>query len=351
MRAIAGIVVAFTIGLAASGPYSSQLTDAQLTSIATLLDSDRSTLNLEQEEMRYQDTVRAQTIADLAQIYAPENAERLQIAYVSFTSEAAKEPAADRGYGLHIVKRLDLPLAGGGSKTIYVNEQWREDKASKGIVLPDEIRIQTQVASGPRRVKGSDRLYLFDSIRVAWNAFNRDPQLARHTIYKRVNGKNEFKPTRSSVSAPFSCATCHGPSNRFADTFLAKGEARNYEAIVQDRYFQLPPSDMRGYKEYVAYLEKSGVSDDMISRVKQKLDLPQNATDVPGLFDLLSSTGAADGIVWLSEDSQLHDARPDREVQQQQGVYRDAGGRWRIDALEDIIEGKYVWWEPIPVIP
>jgi hypothetical protein len=289
-------------------------------------------------------------MADLAQMYAPENADRVKVAYVSFTPEAATTPADDRGYGLHIVKRLDLPLSGGETKTIYVNEQWREDKPSKGICLPDEIRIQTQVTSGKRRMRGSDKLYLFDSIRVGWGPFNRDPQLARHTIYKQVNGKSEFRPTRSSVSAPFSCASCHGPDNRFASAFLASGEDRNYEAIVQDRYFQLPVTEMRGYKEYVAYLEKSDVGPEFVQKVKTKLADVKKASEVPGMFELLTSISDSDGVVWLSEDSQLESLYVD-VAKGRQGVYQDAAGRWRTDALEDVIEGKYVWWEPLAVIP
>lgn len=347
---LAGALVALSGVVAGKEPYAPQLTDARLASIADLLKADRTRLNLEQEEMRYQDAVRGQTMADLAKMYAPENADRVQAAYVSFTPEAAGAPADDRGYGLHIVKRLDLRLSSGETKTIYVNEQWREDKPSKGLCLPDEIRIQTQVASGRRRVKDSDRLYIFDSVRIGWGPFNRDPQIARHTIYKRVNGKNEIRPTRSSVSAPFSCASCHGSGNRFADAFLGPGEDRNHEAIVQDRYFQLPPSEMRGYKEYIAYLERAGVESAFVQKAKAKLADLRSASAVPGLFELLTSTSDNDGIVWLSEDSEL--AIHFIEVaKDQQGVYQDAAGRWRTDALEDVIEGKYVWWEPLPVIP
>jgi hypothetical protein len=348
-----GAAMALGSGVVAKEPYAPYLTDARLESIANLLKGDRTRLNLEQEEMRYQDAVRGQTLADLAKVYAPENADRVQVAYVSFTPEASSTPGDDRGYGLHIVKRLDLPLSGssgGETKTIYVNEQWREDKPSRGLCLPDEIRIQTQVTAGRRRVRGSDKLYVFDAVRIGWGPFNRDPQLARHTIYKRVNGKNEFRSTRSAVSAPFSCTTCHGPDNHFADAFLASGEARNYEAIVQDRYFRLAPSEMRGYKEYIAYLERSGAEPVFIQHVKATLADRKSASAVPGLFELLTSISDNDGIVWLSEDSQLQELYIE-VAKGYQGVYQDAGGRWRTDALEDVLEGKYVWWEPLPVIP
>jgi len=346
---IAAGVATLSVIPAADEPYVRHLSTERLAQVRTLLDGDRSRLNLEQEEMRYQDLVRQQTMADAALIYAPENVNRVQVAYVSFTPESSKQPGSDLGYGLHIVKRLDVPLESGDTRTIYVNEQWREEKVSRGLVLPDEIRIQTQVAAGPRRVKGSDRLYVFDSIRIAWNAFNRDPQIARHTIYKSVKGRNEVKPIRTPVSAPFSCATCHGPNNRFAEAFLARGETRNYEAIVQDRYFQLPPAEMRGYKEYIAYLERSNVGADVIRSVKAKLDNPRTASAISGIFELLESP-PVEGIVWLPEDSPL-DVADVNLVRSRQGVYQDPQGRWRTDSLEDLIEGKYVWWEPLAIIP
>jgi len=346
--AAAGVAALSAIATA-DEPYVRHLSTEHLAQVRTLLDDDRSRLNLEQEEMRYQDLVRRQTMADMALIYAPENFNRVQVAYVSFTPESAKQPGADLGYGLHIVKRLDVPLDNGDRRTIYVNEQWREERISNGLVLPDEIRIQTQVTAGPRRVKGSDRLYVFDSIRIAWNAFNRDPQIARHTIYKSVKGKNEIKPTRTAVSAPFSCATCHGPNNRFAEAFLGRGETRNFEAIVQDRYFELPPAEMRGYREYIAYLERSKVGADVIRSVKTKLDNPRTASAIAGLFELLESPPAEE-IVWLPEDPPL-DVPDANVVRSRQGVYQDPQGRWRTDSLEDLIEGKYVWWEPLAVIP
>jgi hypothetical protein len=343
-------MVVLTVALAAQQPYAPLLSADHLADIARLLDSDRSRLDLEREEMDYQNIVSAQTMADLVEMYAPANAERVQVAYVSFTPEAATSPAEDRGYGLHIVKRLELPAAGGETRTIYVNEQWREDKATKGLCLPDEIRIQTQVRQGSRRVTDSEKLYIFDLIRVGWGPFNRDPQIARRTIYRRVDGKNEIKPTRSSVSAPFSCTSCHASDNRLAAAFLAPGEERNYEAIVQDRYFQLPPEQMRGYRDYISYLERSGADAEFVQRVKTRLADIRTASAVPGLFERLTSLDASDGVIWLSEDSQLESLFVN-VAQHYQGVYQDALGHWRTDALEDVVEGKYVWWEPLAVIP
>jgi hypothetical protein len=178
---------------------SPQLADARR--IAGLSNADRAVRNLEQEETRYQESVHEQTMTDLAQIYSPEHADRLQIAYASFTPESAAAPGADRGYGLHIVKRLDLPMPGGGTRTIYVNEQWPEDKNSKGLLLPDEIRIKTQVAAGDRRVKGSEKLYIFDSVRVAWGPHNREVQLARRTVYRRAGASNARVSRRRSRAA------------------------------------------------------------------------------------------------------------------------------------------------------
>jgi hypothetical protein len=327
-----------------------QLPDSPSARLADLVSADPRSRDLEQGEIQYQDGVHEQTMADLAQIYWPENADRLQVTYASFTPESSARPGDDRGYGLHVVKRLDLPVPGGGSRTIYVNEQWPEDKASKGLLLPDEIRIRTQVVSGPRRVKGSEKLYVFDSVRVAWGPFNRESQLARRTVYRRAGNRNQLKVTRTNVSAPLSCAVCHNSGNRLADAFLASGEARNYEAIVQDSHFTLAPDRMRGFRQYIAYLDKSRVDPSTIQRTKAALSQPTAATRVPGLLEVIVSTSKRGMAIWLADDLAVLDSNVEL-VKANNGVYRDRSGNWWTDAIQDVIEGKYVWWEPVPVIP
>jgi hypothetical protein len=343
------VIVLLACCALASAP-SAQLADARLASLSELVNADRGSRDLEQGEIQYQDDVHEQTMADLMQIYAPENADRLQVTYASFTPESSTRPGDDRGYGLHIVKRLDVPAPGGGTRTIYVNEQWPEDKTSKGLLLPDEIRIRTQVAPGPRRVKGSEKLYLFDSIRVGWGPFNRESQVARRTVYRRAANRNQLKITRTNVSAPLACAVCHQPGNRLADTFLAPGEQRNYEAIVQDSHFTLPPERMRGFRQYIAYLEKSRVDPGTIQRTKAALSQPKAASTVPGLLQVIASTSKKGTALWLGDDVAVLEADVEL-VRENNGVYRDQSGRWWTDAIQDVIEGKYVWWEPVPVIP
>jgi hypothetical protein len=343
--------LAILTGLASTGQLStSQLGSSHLARLSKLVNAKPGALNLEQEEIAYQEDVQDQTLADLAAVYSPEHADRLQVAYASFTPESSIKPGEDRGYGLHIVKRLDLPLSGGGTRTIYVNEQWVEDKLSKGLFLPDEIRIKTQAASGTRRAKGSEQLYVFDSIRIAWGPYNREPQLARRTVYTREKNSNEFKVTRSAVSAPLSCAACHQPASRLADAFLAPGEERNYEGIVQDSHFRLPPPEMRGYKQYVSYLESSGASPTTVQKAKETLSQPKAASAVPGILEAIKESLDGGITLWLAGDALLSDQDVE-DWKSRQGVYRDYSGRWRVDALYDVIEGKYVWWEPIPVIP
>ena len=65
---------------------------------------------------------------------------------------------------------------------------------------------------------------------------------------------------------------------------------------------------------------------------------------------LFASPAADDETVWLPEDSLL-DVPDANVIRTRQGIYQDAHGRWRIDAIEDLIEGKYVWWEPIAILP
>jgi hypothetical protein len=342
--------VAFALTLLVNLALVDPLPLAEALKIAALSTSERAARNLEQDEIRYQEAVHEQTMADLVQIYSPENLSRIQIAYASFTPESAKSPGEDRGFGLHIVKRLEMPQPGGGTRTIYVNEQWPEDKRSKGLLLPDEIRIRTQVASGARRVRGSERLYAFDSVRVAWGPHNREAVLARRTIYRRGGTANQLKATRTGVSAPLSCAVCHQSENRLANAFLRRGETRNYEAIVQDSQFELPPDQMRGFRQYIAYLEASGASQATIQSVSMKLSRPEIASLVPGFGEVVSSASKKGSVLWVADDTPV----PPQDVEYvkgYQGVYRDRAGKWWTDAIQDVIEGKYVWWEPESVIP
>ncbi len=303
-----------------------------------------SQLNLEDFEVNYQSFVQPQTFADLQKIYDPKNQEKLLIAYPTFIPEKGS-PGEDRGFGFHVVKRLIIPLPNGEKKIIDVNEQWAENQKNRGLFLPDEIRIKTRVVSGDRHVAGSERQYLFDSVRLAWNETN-EISIARQTRYRNREGNMGMKPMRVPVSAPISCMACHDAGTSHYIKFLADGETRNHEAIVQDSYFKLSPKEMDGYQEYVDYLTSKKVPETFLTKVKRDLEDPVTAFAVPGLYEALEQQRQS--FSWLGEDDSF---RPFTFLtHDSQGVY-ERRGSWFIDANESVFEGKYQWWQPFTAVP
>lgn len=288
-------------------------------------------------EERYQRLVQEQTFADLLEVYDPKNQAHLKITYASFTPENTFGGGDDSGFGLHIVKRLELPTSNGKTRTIDVNELWAEDRQSGKLFLPDEIRIKSQAFEGERVVPGSHRLYLFDSIRVAWGGGPDEIQISRRS-------RLSSKAMRVPVSAPFSCLECHDSTASFAVPFLKNGEKLNHEAIVQNSHFTLPPEEMRGFTQYVDYLKKSGKSDSFIEQRKAKLKNIRSFSEVPGFLQIVERTKQANSFHWLPDDELI--AGPEHLYTHRQGVYKTEDGLLWMDALEEIFEGKYRWWEP-----
>ena len=348
------VVLSF-VGVAASAlPLAPHLSEKDAARVREIVHGDLAGRNLEADEREYQRLVQRQTFADLEQLYAPESATKLQIAYPGFTAEGER-PAKDLGYGLHVVKRLVLPAEGGGTKVIDVNEQWAENKRDGGLYLPDEIRIKTLVFPGARREPGSHALYLFDSIRLAY-AENGTVSIHRRTRYRwnEESGKNELKTMRVPVSAPIMCQSCHRPGRAFerlSDDFLGEGEARNAEAIVQDSYFRKAFSEQRGFRAYVEHLEESGREESFIGRIREDLLDPKRSMAVPGLLEALRREVRS--VSWLGDDDGIDEREwrfwfPGPELRQ--GMYFRRGGWWR-DAVETGIEGKYHWWQAVSSIP
>src|SRR4051812_11306538 len=89
---------------------STALTAADIQALADIMAAQRKPgADLEALEKRYNRIVQRQIYGDLVTLYTPENQARLQITYGGFAPEGA-EPDADLGYGLHIVKRLEMRL-------------------------------------------------------------------------------------------------------------------------------------------------------------------------------------------------------------------------------------------------
>src|SRR5437588_13582 len=103
-----------------------------VTKIVGAAEVDRARL-----EREYVQRVRSAVYSDLLKLYDPANEAKLAITYAAFIPENRRRGGLDRGYGLHVVKRLAVD---GG--TVEVNEAWPEDRKTGGLLPPDEIRIK-----------------------------------------------------------------------------------------------------------------------------------------------------------------------------------------------------------------
>lgn len=322
------------------------LTDAQVFQIKNLLEHKETFKDLENAEKQYQRIVQPQILADLIEFYSPDKLAQQKITYASFTPEGSGF-GPDLGVGLHVVKRLTLPAGNGLTKIIDINEHWPEDRRSGGLFFPDEIRIKSLVFEGKRKVVGSEKLYLFDLLRLAWNE-RGEVKIARRTRYTfdPHTQVNHLKQMRSPVASPYSCISCHRSPNNRHRIFLSASETPNYEAIVQDRYFEKPISETLGFQEYLSHLSQSGRSRDFIEKIKRSLLNPSDSMRVFGLNEELTRVFETREIHWLPEDNP---ASPGEFPSDKQGFYRTDTGFWFVDAIESIFEGKYRWWEPVVV--
>lgn len=298
-------------------------------------------VQLQAREQEYQATLQPQTFADVAAVYDPAHAARVETTFAAFTPEGAT-PGRDLGFGLHVVRRLTLPLPDGGERTIEVNEQWPEDRASGGLFLPDEVRVKMQYRDGPRRVPGSEDLFLYDSFRVAWGAEGTLPVLARRSRYRDepTRGKSRAAQMRSPVSAPFLCITCHRAGERFARPFLEEGETRNGESIVQDSTFRKKLEVMPGWVKYEAYLRGRGIDDAGIARARAGVDRLRDPQVLASLRTVLLREPQV--VTWLGEDVAIAEV-PGTLLRQ--GTYARRGLIY-LDALETLVPGKYSDWFP-----
>jgi hypothetical protein len=66
------LVWATLAGLVSAGQLGAlQSVDARLARLSQLVNADPRSLNLEREEIQYQEDVQRQTLADLAEVYSP----------------------------------------------------------------------------------------------------------------------------------------------------------------------------------------------------------------------------------------------------------------------------------------
>lgn len=325
-------------GTSSRRPY---LSDSGARAVQETLGKSPESLNQEPIERSYQQLVQRQTFTDAAEIYDPDNASKVRVAYASFTPDRSDEPGEDLGYGFHIVKRLELTLSDGATKIIEVNEAWPENKRDGGLLPPDEIRIKTQLFEGPRHVAGSHRLFAYDSVRIAWG---NDGQIQMVRRPRKIDGRATVM--RVPVSAPGSCLRCHAPalSRIYAESFARAGDAPDYESIVAPSFYGLPVERMKGYQEYLAYLKAPGNLPQVAPAVRD-LANPKKASALPelaaefrqrvGVYHWVGDDGSADRGYGYGAGSL------DR-----QGHYL-SNGLILVDALEDFFYGKYDWLFPI----
>jgi hypothetical protein len=306
-------------------------------------------------EERYQTLVQRQTFPDFAEIYDPKNEDQLQITYARFTQEDQWGGGPDRGFGLEVIKKLVLSLDAGHTKTIVVNEHWSQDRNFSGLFYPDEIRGKTQVYDGARSVRGSERLYLFDSFRIAWAPeYDEDrgkpprPVLYRQSLYSTSEDSRPLEQRRVPVSAPISCTRCHRSGNEFAKDFLETGERMNHESIVQDNYFNQPIEATQGFTEYLEDLNLHRDPQDRVEQIRAALLNPKRSMRVPGLYEALLGL-AANQLPWLAEDKEFTGLSMFGSTLLA-GVYPCSLG-FCVDAIEAVVEGKYLWWQPAVAIP
>jgi len=326
-------------------------------------------VNLDAMEKCYQKLIQPQIFSDLRSLYAPENESRVSITYGSFRANDEYDELGDLGFGLHLIRRLELPQSNGENKVVEVNEQWLQNPVDGGLFLPDEIRIKTLVFEGKRRVPGSESLYLFDSLKLGWGAEN-ELTLARRTRSdfvrkydarrKREIWTNEPKVMGVPVSSPFACINCHNGDIRRGKRFLAPGEIRDHESMIQASYRRLPLAETLGYRKYIAALERQNRRPEFIAQVKEALLHPELTLTLPQIVEKLSENTNTGNFLWLGSDLRLTPQQAEEQIGRR-GVFglgqpdtedsHPAGAGHFRDAMEDEIFGSYIWWKPASYLP
>jgi len=341
---------------ASARPFADALSPSDLEKIDSLLKLKTVPgQNLEAAEQEYQRIVQRQTLADLARLYDPANADKLQVSYATFTPEwdggpQPAKPGLDLGFGLHVVKRLELPWGDGRVKVIEVNEEWPIDRRTGAIFLPDGIRVKMLARDGERHVPGSHELYLFDSFRVAWSENNSKLSLLRGSRYRwdAHEQKLRHRALRVRVSAPYSCMGCHASPAVFTHHF-DPDRSLDYERIVPAEHFSLPLDRQKGAREYMKHLRELGTTEEFQCQVYDDLMDPKRSMRVPLLLETVKGMQQHFEFSWMGDDGSPY-GEPVSSMWYRQGVYL-SGGVMMLDALEDVFEGKYRWWFPQPVVP
>lgn len=355
-------------------PYAKTIPDTpEMRKLIEILRGGGKGDDLAKREGDYAKLVDRQTIENLYKLYKADQEGRTKIFIAGFATEGERAP--DGGYSpvLRVVKRYDEPLKNGKTLTIYVNEHWHaalsDDRVSGteegALFLPDEIRIHYIVFDGQRTVPGSEKLHAFDRLRVAWDAQGK-PLLFRQALFDKLNpetGETSRLQTRTPISAPRSCVTCHSSGNKFTESFKRADESAvafrmrvNNEAIVPDLEFERPMKDQLGYRQYLQALEKAGAKEAFVERVKASLANPGKSLAVPHIVELLEQKVAQrESTQWIGPDYPL--SRHDQAYYSNTPAkYTGKNGELYIESIEEQLRmqellGIGLWWHQGTVFP
>lgn len=305
--------------------------------------------NLEEVEKSYHQLTERQILTDLIELYS--RPDEVEMAFPSFTPDGPHRINGDLGFGFHVVRRLRYSTSDGEEKIIEVNEAWNQDRESGGLFLPDDIRVKTRYLSGERHVPGSDEQYLYDVFRISWGPTQNPPQIYRRTRYTwdAENKMNFAKILRVPVSSPLSCIGCHKSPERRAKRFLSKGETIDYERIVQNSQFTVPPMESLGFQEFMKHLSETNRPESLKQKIQLEIQNPKQAFSLPIMSAAWRELLKQGTQQWLGDDLALsEDEIP--TYQSRQGFYFYSK-KPRLDILERVHSGKYESWFPQVAFP
>lgn len=326
-------------GMATSptGSPISFLPETDRAKILSLLDESADKKTRAAREETYSRLVRPQIIQDLTLLYT---SSATQVTYASFTSD--ETPGDDGGFGLHVVKRLDV-----GNKTVLVNEHWPFRRGR--LQLPDEIRVRTRGFDRKKPARGqsgSEEDFVFERFRIAWDAQDK-PTLYTQRQFT-PDGRSEPHRVQTGV---FDCAGCHRSGNPFSTPFTPSGSKSNPETITQKPGFApLGSGDAAGtlrrntgLRDFLAYLSKKGYSGKHRAATEATLiGRPLEATRLPNILSLLQEHALGPIMDYVQADRPLETdpikagdgayTRPDGTLWQdglEAGLYGSENGKGR----------------------
>lgn len=240
----------------------------------------------------------------------------VKIAFTDFVKP--NEIGEDMGKGpvLHVVKSFENKLSDGKIQRIYVNEHWPLNLKTGSITLPSALRVRVQAFDGSPHQKDANDLFASDTLQITWegnNSASFNPLFARQHFYspfdfeKGDNGVNQVETFIDSH--PYSCQSCHDARRSHGDKGFSLSslfESRNYSAITQDKEFNLPVKEQKGYQRLATQLN-SMVQSGQISKSAANETLAMLENKGAFLPPNMASSLVNVSIPWLDSDYQASD--------------------------------------------